>query len=799
MGRSDQRARWRVTALISAAVMGLAAGDLHAASWLNTSGSGNQWNVPGNWSGGVPNSSVSALFNLGPTYTVLITAGAQAKDVTVSAGAVTASLGGNTLTVAQGLILNSGLTLSGNGALAAAGDMDLADGSTASLTVTSNAALRTGATLQTNANIGASGGTGTLTVQSSASWTHTGNISLGDQFDIDATGVLNISSATVNCSNVLTVWSSGSTLLNMTGGTLNVTNGLQLEGELDATGAGSNLNATTGGILELADGDMMSATSLTINGSANTLVIFPAGFNTGTDLAGYNNASGVTGFGGASVSIPVSKTILGSATVGQHVNVAGTLTSRGNLLVLDNGINVTGSGSATVDGLRIDDLISGMSSTGSLTVNTDETIGAIAPGAFAQSSGTHTITGALYDGYSEAGSYTLSGTGILNAGGDEYVGTYLANGTFTQTGGTNNCGGYLIIDSFGASATYSMSAGNLNVALDEDIGFSDSSTHQFIQTGGTHHISGSLYVGFTNAGQFSLSGPSSLTVDISESIGLSGGSATFTQSAGTHTITGPLHVSDDFSSTGTFNLHGGSLFATALYVHGGGVFNYNAGSLTPGDIYLNGNGLLKLSAGANKALKATSISALDTAKLDVTDNKAVFTSMSRGSWNGSNYDGVEGLVKSGRNGGGWNGRGIITSMSAAALPNPVATLAVATASEVGKTTFGGASVSTGDVLVMYTWLGDANLSGKVDADDYFRIDSNYAKTANSFKTWSNGDFNFDGLINGDDYALIDAGFSGQGPPIAGGVSAVPEPAGAGLILAIAGVSTIARRRRTMRR
>ena len=74
-------------------------------------------------------------------------------------------------------------------------------------------------------------------------------------------------------------------------------------------------------------------------------------------------------------------------------------------------------------------------------------------------------------------------------------------------------------------------------------------------------------------------------------------------------------------------------------------------------------------------------------KLDLADNKLIASSESVGSWNGSNYDGITGLVASGRNGGFWTGSGIVTSMTAASGANHLTTLAVATAGEVGKTTF----------------------------------------------------------------------------------------------------------------
>ena len=59
----------------------------------------------------------------------------------------------------------------------------------------------------------------------------------------------------------------------------------------------------------------------------------------------------------------------------------------------------------------------------------------------------------------------------------------------------------------------------------------------------------------------------------------------------------------------------------------------------------------------------------------------------------------------------------------------------------------------------YTYYGDANLDGKVDASDYSLIDNGYL---NHLTGWYNGDFNYDGVINGSDYTLIDNAFNMQG-------------------------------------
>jgi len=173
----------------------------------------------------------------------------------------------------------------------------------------------------------------------------------------------------------------------------------------------------------------------------------------------------------------------------------------------------------------------------------------------------------------------------------------------------------------------------------------------------------------------------------------------------------------------------------------------------------------------------------------------------RGSAN--TYSGVTGLLQSGRNGGDWSGDGIVTSMSAAT--NGVLTsLGIATAQQSKNlatanttTTWSGQTVTGSDVLVMYTYGGDANLDGKIDIQDYGRIDLNFPLGVSG---WFNGDFNYDGKINILDYGIIDFNIAIQGPPFStgGGVTnplaiAVPEPGSATLLFGFSGF--LCRRRR----
>ena len=83
---------------------------------------------------------------------------------------------------------------------------------------------------------------------------------------------------------------------------------------------------------------------------------------------------------------------------------------------------------------------------------------------------------------------------------------------------------------------------------------------------------------------------------------------------------------------------------------------------------------------------------------------------------------------------------------------------------------------TNDVLVRYTYVGDANLDGVVDGSDYTKIDNGFNTLGSG---WVNGDFNYDNHIDGSDYTLIDNAFNTQGSTLAPTAQLATQLAGSG--------------------
>lgn len=146
-----------------------------------------------------------------------------------------------------------------------------------------------------------------------------------------------------------------------------------------------------------------------------------------------------------------------------------------------------------------------------------------------------------------------------------------------------------------------------------------------------------------------------------------------------------------------------------------------------------------------------------TSKLDLTDND-LLVDYPAGGGSTAPAD-VAAMVKRGFNGGSWLGASGITSSAAAA--NPRTALAAVDNALRHATAFAGVGGLTGtQVLVKYTYTGDADLGGTVTLDDFTLFLGGY-QTPAAGKTWFAGDFDYSGQATLDDFTLFLYGYRNQ--------------------------------------
>jgi hypothetical protein len=267
-------------------------------------------------------------------------------------------------------------------------------------------------------------------------------------------------------------------------------------------------------------------------------------------------------------------------------------------------------------------------------------VGETGTGAFFQTGGTNQAS-TLYLGFGSgaSGAYTMTNTARLQVLSAMYVG-YAGTGTFNQaagnvvvdsaaelvvayfpgshgayaiSGGTLATPSLRIADDAGAVGHFDQSGGTVNVSGDALLAsFDPGSTGTYVETGGTLNIGRNLVVGergagtflhgggnvFVNssgtnglvigsagvsgaapasAGAYDLSGSALLSVTGRVSVGLLG-EGSFTQSGGTHNVTGDLVIAGGGAS-GQYVQNGGTLTASGIRLNSGGVFTRNGGTL----------------------------------------------------------------------------------------------------------------------------------------------------------------------------------------------------------------------------
>jgi hypothetical protein len=303
------------------------------------------------------------------------------------------------------------------------------------------------------------------------------------------------------------------------------------------------------------------------------------------------------------------------------------------------------------------------------------------------------------------------------------------------------------------------------------------------------------------------------TIETNGALSISGGilNVGAISNAGFFQTTGTTNFSGVFTNNGTTVLGGIQNWGAgaALVISGGSVaMNTDAGSsATSLNVMVNAGAILalnatqhfrsinlasgsaKLNLGGNKLLSTQSLIMDVSSKLDLTNNQMIVRSdLSNRS---PVLNQISGLIAAARGSGAWTGNGI-TSSAAGSDPNHLTGLAIILNDQGNGTpvytSFGGQTVDANTILVRYTWNGDVDLNGKIDADDYFRVDNGFAAGLAGYR---NGDLDFNGHVDADDYFLLDNAFAGQSgvlgsPLIAAAPSSpgvIPEPTTVGLLVA----------------
>ncbi len=582
-------------------------------------------------------------------------------------------------------------------------------------------------------------------------------------------------------------------------------------------------------------------------GGANSLVIFKGANN--VTLTGSNTYTGSTSITGGTVVLACP---VGTAANNYGGAFQGNVTISSNAILQLNAssqICNTSTQVLTINGGTLnlngfDDTIGNLVMNGGTIQQSDSTLGlGITTGLVTIGNSTSTINGGLrsaspYD-------FVIATGGIATVVGP--IGNYNTSGSqalLLEGGGSLDFSGLSRLSSIDVrngilQVSEGGTLGNVNTLLTLEAAGSISLNNQSLTVGDlsgnpggavalgsgtltvTSSVAGSSFPGTINGtGSIIKTGTGTLTItgpDIS--------TGTTTVSAGTLTMTttsnfssaavnvaalatlnfqGRLSSTPNITTTGTVNI---------TPITGSGITQYPVGSISIAGVQGVGNGQVNIAAASPHAnrilLQASSLTfggvpgAL-VGQLDLSNNDMVIH-------NGSLAD-VQNQILSGFDGGDWQGQGIVSS-AAATDPSHLTTLAVISNDLGGGTPLFGLAGTMGklfdnynayptDILIKYTYYGDANLDGQVDGTDYSRIDNGYLSHSTG---WLNGDFNYDNTIDGSDYTLIDNAFNTQGVNLTSsaevavptvqiaGASAVPEP-GTIALLAVAASALLLQRR-----
>jgi hypothetical protein len=680
-----------------------------------------------------------------------------------------------------------------------------------------------------------SGNTATIQTNTGGSFT-TGT---GD-LTVNKTGLIDIAGGTFSLNSNATIegtlqrsaggtfnWAASKTMSVQNGGHLLITNGYSLptSSSVTVTQASSTLTQSGLGSLTISNSSQLTiATGATVttaaevisDGSAGTLNQTGGTHNLGggpvaaIPLTVGNGGTGTYNLSGGDLTVTqdtagVPAEVIGYNGTGNFVQTGGTHTVTGSNanLILGEGVSGVGNYTATNGYVTCGLLQIGSGHAGTMTLNNNGS-------ALAD-----TIEIARFNG--------VTGTLNSNTGGSAvafssmYVGGRSSAaggaGVVNINGGTVQVNGEVRIwDTTGTAVNLSsgtLMAGSLNTS---------GNTARFNWTGGTLRITGAAPFNSTAAAN-NLTVGDGKSLLVANTTNMPAGSSIDVVGSGFFS-TGSLSGGGALTSDGSY-IFVGSDDTTTTYdgsiTGAGGLAKQGAGTLTLVNTRID---KLSINAGSIRMLptsgapigtsRCNTLNIAAGATLNLGEGKLIAQFEPVGTVSGGVYTGLTGKIQSGRGDNTaplWDGStGIVSSQNAATSGN-FHSIGIATAAQVkaiaatATAVWGGQTVTGSDTLVMYTYGGDANLDGKLNVDDYGRIDSNIGLGTAG---WYNGDFNYDGKINVDDYGILDSNIGVQGAPFAtggtatenvSGLSSVPEP---GLVISFSILPLMLRRSRRQR-
>jgi len=296
-------------------------------------------------------------------------------------------------------------------------------------------------------------------------------------------------------------------------------------------------------------------------------------------------------------------------------------------------------------------------------------------------------------------------------------------------------------------------------------------------------------IDFDDTNAYTVAGSNAITLDVTS------GSAQINVANGNHTISAPITLADDAVITVTPAANNltltGALTATGRNLTKAGAGTLTANNVRATGLAINGGTVAIAPSGANAGTSVVSsltiAGATDawTGRLNLNNNDAIVNSTAAGKT--ADLGRLNNQLKQGFNNGTWNGQGI-TSATAAGNTAADTGLTVVDNALLGYTNFSGQAVTANSILLKYTYYGDIDQNGQVDADDLTVFASNFGRAAGA--TQIDGDIDFNGAVNADDLTVFANNFNkGVGNPlVAGGIQAVPEPGT--LVLAVLGAALV---------